>query len=110
MISGQILFDDYCNEHNVPKGSSSVRYSKLKPSISQKRFVSLSNKLQSNINPTDYPTRCVARHAMVSKIGFIEFLIFRAIIYWIVDRILNYYFGAPGSTDPTHHQCDARVL
>lgn len=108
MISGQKLFEDYCSEKNLNISGSSIRYSKFKPPVSKTRFISLGNRLQKDINPTDYKSKHEAKKAMVSKIGFIEFLIFKALIYWIVDRILSYYFGASGSSD--HPQVDARVL
>lgn len=91
MICGQSLFSLYCTDHPQLVGSDG----KIKGfrKISKSKFIHFSDKAQSSINLLNYSTREDAKQAMISNMGFFEFLFFKAIIMWIIEKILDHYFG-----------------
>lgn len=102
MISGESLYRIYTD---IPESSGSSR----KRKTNKKRFIKFAEKAQSNFLYAEHTTRDSAKSEMVSKFGFIEFWIFKTIIMWIIEQILNYYFG-PVNSDQNHQAIDGRIV
>jgi len=92
MIDGQSLFSLYCTDHPQLVGSNKSVRSGWR-NVSQSKFLYFANKAQSKVELSSFRSRDEAKEAMVSNMGFFEFLFFKAIIMWIIEKILDHYFG-----------------
>ena len=63
--------------------------------LKEKRFNRLRDKIQEDIELSQYKTLEEAEAALeikVQQMGVIEFIIFRAVIGWIVSKLLDLWF------------------
>jgi hypothetical protein len=102
MISGDSLYMLYTTEFPQVVAGKSVRSRKSH----KDRFIKFANKAQDGYSFLEYPTRELAKSYMVSRMGFLEMFFFRALISWIIDKILNYYFGS----ELENPKSDGRIL
>lgn len=92
MIDENDLFNLYCTDHPKLVGSNKSIKSGWR-TISKPKFLHFAKRAQSNIKLSDYRSREEAKEVMISNMGFFEFLFFKAIIMWIIEKILDHYFG-----------------
>lgn len=92
MIDGDDLFNLYCTEYPQLVGSKKSIRGRFR-NVPKEKFIYFSKKAQLNIELSNYKTRDDAKQVMVARMGFFEFLFFKAIIMWIIEKILDHYFG-----------------
>ncbi len=94
MISANELYDQYINENpNVVSSNGDLKFSFA--SCKKDKFLKLANDASSVVLPIkDGKKECrkVLVRQLRSGMGVIEFFLLKAIISWIVNRILSYYF------------------
>ena len=103
MVSGDSLYMLYTTEFPQVVTGKSGRSRKSH----KDRFMKFAHKAQEGYSFLEYPTREAARSYMVSRMGFFEMIFFRALISWIIDKILNYYFGSDAAQTL---KADGRIL
>jgi len=93
-ISGEALYSIYVLEDSVVSGRERKKKNKRIP---KEKFVTIAKKTKSDNVLGTGVSREDARKTMINNVygstGFIEYFIFRAIIMWIIDKILDYYFN-----------------
>lgn len=65
--------------------------------ISEDRFNSLQHYLSRDFSRQSYKTRAEADahfRERASKMGIVEYLVLRAIIAWLIDCLLDHFFGS----------------
>lgn len=95
MLCGQLLYQEYINENpNVVCGKDKI--SNGRKTISKERFIGLANTIGKDINSSTYKDKDQARKELKKKArkstGIIEYFLLRAIIGWIIEKILSHYF------------------
>lgn len=66
--------------------------------LKEKRFNRVRDKIQNEIELGKYQTREEAESALENKVqqmGLVEYIIFRAVIGWIIDKLLDMWFSKP---------------
>jgi hypothetical protein len=91
MLCGQLLYKEYLTEFpTVSQGKGGNRQ------IEKDKFVLLANDIGSDTDLSKFKDRDDARKALKKKArkstGLIQYFILRAIIGWIIEKILSYYF------------------
>ncbi len=94
-----ISYTEYLAECNVSEdllsfGGQKRRNKESRP-IKEKRFNRIRDFIQEDLSTNKYETREEAKEALESKIqqmGPIEFIIFRALISWLVFKFLDLWF------------------
>ena len=64
--------------------------------LNEKRFNRIRDKIEGEIEGGNYQTREEAEAALeikVQQMGFVELLLFRAVIGWIVHKLLDAWFN-----------------
>lgn len=97
-INGDALYSIYALENpSVVGADGRIRHRKLAKSISRERFISIASHTKSDKVLTSDITREEAKTQMINNVwgsvGFIEYFVLRAIIIWIIEKILDYYFN-----------------
>jgi hypothetical protein len=94
-----VTYSQYLSECNSSEEFMSWGGSKRKNKdprpLKEKRFNRIRDKIQGEIEIGQYQTREEAEAALeikVQQMGFIELLIFRAVIGWIVHKLLDAWF------------------
>lgn len=95
MLCGQLLYQEYINENpNVVCGKDTV--STLGQKVSKEKFISLANTIGKNVTGSSFKDKKEARKELKRKarksMGLIEYFLLRAIIGWIIEKILAHYF------------------
>lgn len=94
MISANELYSQYIFENpNIVNATGDLKF-KL-GSCKKDKFLQLATSANTVILPIkDGKKECrrVLVRQMKSNMGFIEYFFLKAIIFWIVDKILSYYF------------------
>lgn len=94
-----ISYTDYLAECNISEdlmsfGGQKRRNKESRP-IKEKRFNRIRDFIQSDLSTNQYATKEEAKEALESKIqqmGVVEFIIFRAVISWLVFKFLDIWF------------------
>lgn len=94
-----ITYSDYLSECNVSEevmsfGGQRRRNKEARP-IKEKRFNRIRDFIQTDLESNQYGSKEEAKEALESKIqqmGPIEFIIFRALISWLVFKFLDIWF------------------
>lgn len=94
MISANELYSQYIFENpNVVNSTGDLKF-KFN-SCKKNKFLELANEAGSVVLPIKEgkkECRKVLVKQLRSKMGFIEYFLLKAIIGWIIDKILSYYF------------------
>ena len=96
-----ITYSDYlseCNDSDELMSWGGKRKRKEPRPIKEKRFNSLRDFAQKDLEQNKYKTREEAEEALklkIQKMGALEFIIFRAMISWLVYRLLDLWFKKP---------------
>lgn len=65
--------------------------------INKKKFIEITNTLNDHDFITSFSTKEEAKKALTERasgsLGIIGFWILKTVVYWIIDKILEHYFG-----------------
>jgi len=94
-----ITYSDYLAECNVSEelmsfGGQRRRNKDARP-IKEKRFNKIRDFIQADLSANQYASREEAKEALeikIQKMGPIEFILFRALISWLVFKFLDIWF------------------
>jgi hypothetical protein len=94
-----ITYSDYLAECNVSEELMSFggqRYRNKEPRpIKEKRFNKIRDFIQADLSANQYSSKEEAKEALeikIQKMGPIEFVLFRALISWLVFKFLDLWF------------------
>lgn len=95
MLCGQLLYQEYINENpNVVCGKDKISTSGK--TISKDKFIGIANTIGKDVNVSTYKDKNQARKELKKKarksMGLIEYFLLRAVIGWIIEKLLSHYF------------------
>ena len=91
MLCGQLLYEQYLLDNPiVTQGKNKSK------SIDREKFIATANIIGKDEDFSKYKSKDIARKELKRKarksMGLIEYFLLRAIISWIIEKILSYYF------------------